>query len=135
MKKRLGFVSNSSSTSFYFSGNVVDVDVIQDEDILEDNYYFFGKGLGDGQDVMKIKTWEELMVIKCILESGLYDVDVVKESSNVNVEVYHQDNCSCNDVHDLIETYLDYDEKILNKIKQKLLNKKIKKIKYESKIR
>jgi hypothetical protein len=134
MKKRLGFVSNSSSSSFWFTGKMInDVNSITDKDILNDTYYFFGKELGEAQDIMSIATWEDLLVIKHIFNKDVEDVDYkigIEDNKNDNTLQFQKDYKSNTNYIELCETYFEYDyDGVLNKIKQKLLNKKIKKIK------
>lgn len=138
MKKRLGFVSNSSSSSFLFIGKMIDdVNTISEKDILKDTYYFFGKELGEAQDIMEIATWEDLLVIKHIFnrQDVNYDVGIEVNVENLDFKKnykanFEKDYKANTNYTELCETYLDYDyDSVLNKIKQQILNKKIQKIK------
>jgi len=66
MKIRVGFVSNSSSSSFVILGREIDIMTITPKIFKEKSIMVLGEDLGDGQDVFQIKTIEELAFLKAL---------------------------------------------------------------------
>lgn len=151
MKKRAGFVSNSSSSSFIFAlKNADDVTEVGDKKLI----FISHADMGEGRDVIEIKTNDTLLLLRHTDCGNVYEYYIVsseysddyddlynwdndtinenkikKVEDGYEVEQIDWDQHSCRSDFEIIERYYDYDNNVIEKIKQNIINKKIKKIK------
>ena len=150
MKIRVGFVSNSSSSSFLIFGQDIEIKNVTLKMIKEKDIYVVGTDLNEGMDVFKIKSIEMLAFMKAIVKvkeehdfqfieafilnnnedrEGEIDVEKLPKSGKVKYYNYDMDYSSSSDVSDLRYRYDEYnDGKVEREMQKYLREKKLKKI-------
>jgi len=155
MKKHIGFVSNSSSTSFVFAlREANDITTVGDKSLI----FISHLEMGEGKNVIEIHTDDTLLLLKHTDQGSVYEyylivseydqsfddaydwngdfikTDYLKDNKieikeGYEVEMIDWSQHSSRSDFDIIEKYYDYDQNVLEKLKQKVINKKLKKIK------
>jgi len=111
MKRRLGFVSNSSSSSFLILGREIDINEVTSKMIKKKKIMVLGYDLSDGQDVFQISSAEILAFMKALNNSYLgHDISIL--------ETYVMNNTDEPDIEFDVELFL---EKLPKKGKVKLI--------------
>jgi hypothetical protein len=149
MKIRVGFVSNSSSSSFLILGQDIEIINVTFKMIKEKDIYVIGTDLTDGSDIFKIKSIEMLAFMKAVVKvkgkydfhfvesfatgnddfEGEIDVDNLPKTGKIKYFALDKDNRSSSDLSDLRDRYNEYDDGEVDREMQKYLReKKLKKL-------
>lgn len=130
MKTRVGFVSNSSSSSFLLLGKEFDIKNITPKMILEKEIYALGDHLSDGQDIFRIKNIEELAFLKALKEidsdyeftfvesyvisiddsEGSFDIEKLPKKGTIQYFSVEKDYNSSNNLDELKFRYDSYNK-------------------------